>query len=52
MALGILISFITFGTVYVKTFQQDFTKENIEKASPFLIISAVILLLFGIIGSL
>ena len=35
--------------VYVVTFKQDFTKETIEKVSPFLIIVAIIVLLLGLL---
>lgn len=38
--------------VYVYTFADDFSKEHIDKVTPFVIITTLLLIIIGILGSL
>ena len=50
--MPLLLWLIITAIVYVATFKDDFTKEYIEKASPFLVVIAFIGLVLGILTNL
>lgn len=50
--MSLLMWLVILSIVYVMTFKDDFTKENIDKALPFLIVVSLIVLVFGILTSI
>jgi hypothetical protein len=49
--MPLLLWLTVIAIVYVASFSNDFTKEKIDKALPFLIVVGLIVLVFGILSS-
>ncbi len=48
----IVISFLVSIIVYVNTFMNDFQKEDIDKAAPFLIVLTILSILLIVLGGI
>ena len=49
--VSLLLWLSIIAIIYVASFKDDFTKEKIDKALPFLIVMGIIILTFGILMS-
>lgn len=45
MYIGVVI------TIYVSSFKSEFEQENLEKATPFLMLVSIVLIILGILSS-